>query len=73
MESMGKSCKTLVKCPADGPRSCTRTCRTLGHPFPAMRTLEERAHQRSMEGGNEMWCSGRRSGARATKTGAKAP
>jgi hypothetical protein len=67
-----KICKALAKRPLDGPSSCTRTHRTLGHTLP-MGTSEGRTHRRSADGSGEMRCSGRRSGARAAKPWAKAP
>jgi hypothetical protein len=68
----GKTCKASVKHPLDGPSSCTRMCRTLGHTLPVTRTTEERTHWCAAKVVGEMRCRGQRGGACAIKTRAKA-
>jgi hypothetical protein len=60
-----------VKHPLDGPSSCTRTCRTLGHTLPVTRTTEERTHWCAAKVVGEMRCRGQRGGACAIKTRGK--
>jgi hypothetical protein len=57
----------------DGPRSCTRPCRTLGHDLTMMRTAGEGAHWREAKTVSVIRHGGRRHRSQAAKVGAKGP